>query len=361
MPGKLSPSPEPAMRRTERWIVRHCGNAHPHYCDYFAREYGFLDLCRLPVDAGSKSKVAHFKDLILDLFYVLGNLRRIRNARIILAIGVMAVNIALLLRLGLLRSCKRLYWFGLFVHSPRWLRLARLELRVLDSRRIQYVLFSNFEKGLYADRLSLSPDRIRYVPYGDLSDWKERSEADAYRHASIDPQGFFFSGGDSNRDYPSLVSIFRTLPYKLVLVCSAQYAEIDESDMPTNIKVLRDVPSDSFDAYVQASKACIIPIAHDTGAAGQSCLLRYMKYKKVIIATDSGIIREYITNGVSGILVKDNHDAMATAIRAVNENFDNYGRYAEAAYMRYKGSFCGAAIARRIDEMMMEEGIGCSV
>ena len=245
MPGKQSPSPHPARRITERWIVRHCGNAHPHYCAYFTREYGFLDLCRLPVDSGSKSKVAHFKDLTVDLFYVLGNLRRIRNARVILAIGVMAVNIALLLRLGLLRSCKRLYWFGLFVHSPRWLRLARLELRVLDSRRIQYVLFSNFEKALYADRLSVSQDRIRYIPYGDLSDWKDHLHANAYEHADMDPQSFFFSGGDSNRDYPSLVGIFRTLPYKLVIVCSAQYRGIEESDMPTNITVLRDIPSDS--------------------------------------------------------------------------------------------------------------------
>jgi glycosyltransferase involved in cell wall biosynthesis len=344
-----------ARQEGSRWIIRHCGNAHPHICDYFVQKHGFADLCRLPQDPGSKSKLAHFKDLIIDLIYVLKNLRRISSAREIIAIGVMACNIALLLKLGLLPSCRRVFWFGLFIHNPRWLRFLRNAFRILDSRKIQYVLFSDFEKALYAKLLLLSEKRMFYVPYGNLSEQKILVNAEVKVMKELDEGEFFFSGGYSNRDYLSLIEIFRTLPYKLVIVCSALNTEIDESVLPPNVNVLRELPSESFDAYVRASKACIIPIAHNTGAAGQSCLLRYMKNRKIIIATDTGIIREYIMDGVSGILTKDNREAMAMAIRAVGANVDSFRSYTDAAYERYVNYFSGEAIGRKLDEMMNQD------
>ena len=125
--------------------------------------------------------------------------------------------------------------------------------------------------------------------------------------------------------------------------------------LPPNIKVLREIPSETFDAYVRASKACIIPIAYDTGAAGQSCLLRYMKNRKIIIATDTGVIREYITDEVSGVLVSDNRDTMALAIQEVNADAEKYRICADAAHERYLKYFSGKAIARRLDQMVSQK------
>jgi glycosyltransferase involved in cell wall biosynthesis len=344
--------PNSATQTSRRLIVRHCLNAHPHICDYFVRKHGFSDLCPLIHDSGSKSKIAHLRDLIFDLIYLCRNLERIRDAREIIAIGVMACNIAFLSKLGLLPSCRRIYWFGLFIHSPRWLRRLRRAFRVLDSSRIQYVLFSNFEKALYAQSLLLSEDRMFHIPYGNLNEEKTLLEPRMNIVKELGEDEFFFSGGYSNRDYPSLIETFRTLPYKLVIICAALNTEIDESNTPPHIRILRDVPSELFDAYVKASKACIIPIAHNTGAAGQSCLLRYMEHRKIIIATDSGIIREYLTDGVSGILIKNNNEAMARAINEVQTNARIYRRYADAAYERYMQYFSGEAIRRKLDQMI---------
>jgi glycosyltransferase involved in cell wall biosynthesis len=84
-----------------------------------------------------------------------------------------------------------------------------------------------------------------------------------------------------------------------------------------------------------------------------------MKYRKIVIATDTGIIREYITDGQSGILVKDNCQAMTMAIRAVDENIDSYQNYGDAAFERYIKVFSGQAIAQRLDQMINEnmEGV----
>ena len=117
----------------DRLIVRHCGNAHPHICDYFVRKLGFSDLCRLRQNSGSKSKAAHIRDLVGDFVYALRNLRRIRRAQEIVTMGPMACNIAFLLRLRLLPHCRRAYCFGLFIHSPRWLCRLRPAFTALAS------------------------------------------------------------------------------------------------------------------------------------------------------------------------------------------------------------------------------------
>jgi glycosyltransferase involved in cell wall biosynthesis len=337
---------------SKRLLVRHCGNAHPHMSAYLIKKHGFSDVCRLPQDSAGKSKAAHFKDLAAGFLYVLRNFQPIRNAQEIVAIGVMSPCIALLLKLGLLPRCRRLYWFGLFIHSPRWLKILRPAFRSLNSERIQYVLFSNFEKHLYASSLRLPEDRMFYVPYGDLSDPKASKNVELSSTEASSLGEFFFSGGDSNRDYPALIETFAALPHKLVIVCSSLNTDVDELTVPPNVKVLRDLSSELFDAYIRTSKACIIPIAHDTGAAGQSCLLRYMKGRKIIIATDTGIIREYITDGISGILVKNNREALSDAVRQVDANVKCYQNYADAAYERFVQQFSGEAIGRRLDEMI---------
>jgi glycosyltransferase involved in cell wall biosynthesis len=340
---------------SRRLIIRHCKNAHPHICNYFVRKHGFSDLCMRSRDSGSKTKAAHFGDLIADLIYALRNLNFLRGAKEIVSTGPMAANIALLLKLGALPSVQRVYWFGFFIHNPRWLRFLRFVFRFLDSGKIRYVLFSDFEKTLYQSSLLLDVHRMIYVPYGDMSELEAEAAIQGgmtEETHGIGERDFFFSGGYSNRDYLSLIEVFRTLPYKLVIICSQLNTEVDESKLPQNVKVLRDESSEVFDVYLKASKACIIPIAYNTGAAGQSCLLRYMKNKKIIIASDTGIIREYITDAVSGILVKNNHEAMKEAVQEVEASTEKYQRYGCAAFERYLGFFSGEAVARRLDEML---------
>jgi glycosyltransferase involved in cell wall biosynthesis len=318
-------------------------------------KHGFGDLYRLPSDSSLKSKVSHLRDIMGDLIYLVRKLRRIRVAQEIIAMGPMAVSVAFLLKLGLLPACKRMYWFGLFVHNPKWLRILRHPFRILDSERIRYVLFSEFEITLYKQSLSLSEQRMYYVPYGDLSEQTNSQAApNAFPAKELNEGEFFFSGGYSNRDYVSLIEAFRDLPYKLIIICSKLNTEIDGLVIPAHVKIIRDVSSEVFDEYVKASKACLIPIANDTGAAGQSSLLRYMKNGKVIIATDTGIVREYLTNGVSGILVGDNRRAMANAVREVGANEALYKTYADAARERFANRFSGEAIALKLDEMINE-------
>ncbi len=348
---------QPGVSRANlgRLIVRHCGNAHRHMCRYLVEQHGFSDLCRYPRDPGSKSKLAHLMDLLGDFLFAFGHLRRIRAGRHIITTGPMAAAVALLLKLGFLPACRHVWWLGLFIHNPRWLRILRPGFRVLDSRRMHYVLFSEFEKPLYVRSLGFDPHRLFYLPYGDMSQQQSTPDPLVERQMAAAGEQFFFSGGASSRDYLSLIKIFAEMPHKLVIICGFLNTEVPASGLPPNITVLRDVPFATFEAYARASVACIVPIAYDTGAAGQSVLLSHMQHRKIIIATNTGIIREYIQDGISGLLVSDNHAALAAAVRRIAANPGDYQRYGCGAHERFAQCFSREAIARRLDELVSQQ------
>src|SRR5262249_2314076 len=146
-------------------------------------------------------------------------------------------------------------------------------------------------------------ERIHYLPYGDWS--SERPIVVGQPAEDVSAESYYFAGGYSNRDYRSLIAAFRHVPAKLLIVCSRLNQDVDESSLPPNVKVVRDVQSDVFEAYVRQAKACIVPLKHDTGSSGQSTMLRLMRNGKVIIASDVSGVRSYVVNGVSGHLVRD--------------------------------------------------------
>jgi glycosyltransferase involved in cell wall biosynthesis len=107
--------------------------------------------------------------------------------------------------------------------------------------------------------------------------------------------------------------------------------------------VLRDLPSDRFDAYLRDARACIIPLKHDSGASGQSVMLRLMRHRKTIIATDFGSVRGYIVDGESGRLVKDMARDLPAIVAAIEADPQAAAALGAAAYRCYCRHFSRAA------------------
>jgi glycosyltransferase involved in cell wall biosynthesis len=222
----------------------------------------------------------------------------------------------------------------------------------LDGGGDHYIVFSEFEIGLYQARLGIARERMHFLPYGDWS--AERCEA-APETAAGD---YYFAGGYSNRDYPALIAAFRPIPARLVIVCSALNKEIVDADLPANVTVLRDLPSPAFDAYVRNAKACIIPLKHDTGASGQSVMLRLMRNRKAVIATDFGSVRGYVIDGESGLLVTDLERDLPAIIARIERDPSIAPTLGAAAYQRYRRYFSfeagGAALGRILEANLGE-------
>jgi glycosyltransferase involved in cell wall biosynthesis len=237
------------------------------------------------------------------------------------------------------------FCLGWHVRSPRWFPVFRALSR-LDGDGDHYIVFSEFEIGLYEANLGIARERMHFLPYGDWS-------AENCDTAPAVPEGdYYFAGGYSNRDYPALIAAFRDIPARLVIVCSALNKEIVDSELPANITVLRDLPSAAFDAHLRNAKACIIPLKHDTGASGQSVMLRLMRNRKTIISTDFGSVRGYVVDGESGILVRDMASDLPAAIARIEQDPKAAAAMGAAAYQRYCEHFSFAAGGRALGRIL---------
>jgi glycosyltransferase involved in cell wall biosynthesis len=274
---------------------------------------------------------------------LLFGVRKLHNIDTLIAFGHFAYAVKLLARLRVIRY-RRSLCFAFFVHSPRWFPVVRW-LRHLDRANDQYVIFSRSEVDLYAQQLKIDRCRMHYLPYGE---WGQIVCGPLAENGGE----YYFAGGYSNRDYRTLLEVFRELPYRLVIVCSRLNRDLQGVPLPSNVEVFFDLSRSEFEAYAQGSKAGIVSLKHDTGAAGQSVLLILMRHGKCIIANDAGAIRDYIESGVSGILLADMRRSLPGAIAAIERDRDMANSLGQAARAEYEGKYSPAAVVRAFQDLL---------
>jgi glycosyltransferase involved in cell wall biosynthesis len=333
----------------KRILVQPGRNAFPDMSAYISERFGFdlLQLSDYNIHQ-AQSKWVHLRGLAHQSFDLVRLLGRLRRCRVVIAIGPISYLIKLLKRLRLIRY-ETSFCLGWHVRSPRWFPLFRA-LSKLDSAGDHYIVFSEWEIGLYQANLGIAAERMHFLPYGDWSASPETPVSTAPQQEG--DGGYYFAGGYSNRDYPALIAAFRAIPAQLVIVCSALNKELDALDIPANVTILRDLPSAEFDAQLRNAKACIIPLKHDTGASGQSVMLRLMRHRKTIVATDFGSVRGYVVDGESGLLVKDIERDLAAAVARIERDPIAAAAMGEAAYERYCRYFSLAAGGKALGRIL---------
>src|ERR1700722_11324757 len=207
-----------------RILVQPGRNAFPDMASFIAEKFGFdlLQLRDYEIHR-AQSKWAHLGGLVRQSFDLVRSLGRLRRCRVVIAIGPISYLIKLLRRLGLVRYEKS-FCLGWHVRSPRWFPVFRALSR-LDGGGDHYIVFSEWEIGLYHARLGIATERLHFLPYGDWSASPVAASAPAPE--ALCAGGYYFAGGYSNRDYPGLIAAFRAIPARLVIVCSALNTEID--------------------------------------------------------------------------------------------------------------------------------------
>lgn len=324
----------------KRVLVQPGRNAFPDMSSYISERFGFdlLQLSDYNVHQ-AQSKWVHLRGLVRQSFDLVRRLGRLQGSRVVIAIGPISYLIKLLKRLGLVRY-ETSFCLGWHVRSPRWFPVFRA-LSKLDSAGDHYIVFSEWEIGLYQANLGIAVERMHFLPYGD---WSPSPDTATPPATQIDGDGgYYFAGGYSNRDYPALIAAFRSIPARLVIVCSALNKELDGFDIPANVTILRDLPSADFDSQLRGAKACIIPLKHDTGASGQSVMLRLMRHAKTIVATDFGSVRGYVVDGESGYLVKNFERDLPAVVERIERDPAAAAAMGDAAYERYCRHFSLAA------------------
>jgi glycosyltransferase involved in cell wall biosynthesis len=164
------------------------------------------------------------------------------------------------------------------------------------------------EINVYAKRLKLPTDRIRFLPF----------------HTNIiEPRmvpasgGYIFSAGKSGRDFATLAAAVEGLDIKVVVV--TDQCHLHEISLPPNVEVQSDIPYEKYLELLNGCSMVVVPLKKLVRSTGQVVILEAMALGKPVVTTDTVGTEDYIQHGVTGWLVppEDSNALRAAVIKYI--------------------------------------------
>jgi hypothetical protein len=180
----------------------------------------------------------------------------------------------------------------------------RAGIRLIDGPRTSFAVPSSFEAERFARTWRLRSSRVRFIPWAVTVKDEEPSTEN----------GRVFAGGNSLRDYAPLIAAAGRLDAPVDIATSLLTGgELGRT--PANLTV-GPRPQAEYDAMLRAAAVVVVPLqARGDRSSGQTTYVNAMARGKAIVVTDTPGVRDYITDGETGLIVAPGDSAaMAQAI-----------------------------------------------
>jgi glycosyltransferase involved in cell wall biosynthesis len=166
-------------------------------------------------------------------------------------------------------------------------------MKAIDRAVARYCVYTTAELEAFPRLWGVDPAKMAFTPfYYHLSD--EELEQPPVAGDAV------FSGGDSLRDYETLIEVAAGMPEVPFHVASARYRP---AAPPSNAQVGR-IPHDEYIQRIRSAAVVVVPLRKGVvRTAGLETFLTAMALGKVIITTDSPGIRDYVDAGRTGLIV----------------------------------------------------------
>jgi glycosyltransferase involved in cell wall biosynthesis len=176
-------------------------------------------------------------------------------------------------------------------------------LRAVDSPRTIYCVLSSEETDTFPRTWRVDPSRVVFTPF-----CYTLTEEDLAAPTSDD--GGIFAGGDSMRDYGTLLEAAAALPARVTIAS----ATLRAGEVPPGV-LARSVGHAEFNRLLRAASVVVVPLRAAERSAGQQTYLNAMAIGKLVVVTDTPGVRDYVEDGVTGLVVppRDPH-ALASAL-----------------------------------------------
>lgn len=182
--------------------------------------------------------------------------------------------------------------------------------------------------------------KFRYVPF-------KINRYEAVLETPTSDLGYIFCGGNTRRDFATLMAAARELPYPFRIVTMddatvvANGSQLDERNVPPNVEVVRHDGSVSFLQHIAGAKLVALPIRRDNiSASGIGVYLASMGLGKCVVISEGPAVNGIVPQGAAVIVPAEDVAALRDAIRRVYE--DDVSRSAIAkAGQRYALSLQG--------------------
>jgi len=225
-------------------------------------------------------------------------------------------------------------------------RIERLIMRLADRAIERYVVYSRAECEFFPRAWNLSPDKIRYC--------YQLREGEFDTLPSVPQQSHVFAGGDSFRDYETVLAAARQLPEVRFVLCTTRLAGRD--DLPANVEA-GPVPFTRFVELMLSAAVVLVPLQQGLHRiTGTMTYLESMWLKKLTIVPDALAVREYVEDGVTGCVVDGSTEDYMHAIRwaMTPENASQVARICEQAHETVSQRFTLERHAKGLLDIMAE-------
>jgi glycosyltransferase involved in cell wall biosynthesis len=227
-------------------------------------------------------------------------------------------------------------------------RALRSYRRVLAGADV-LVFFSENQRAIFEGALQVDPARLLAVPFG--------IDERFFAGLPACPDGHVLAvGTDRSRDHELLVEAVRgtDIPTRI-------YApRLSVAELPANVTWVPHVVSHlAYRDALRGAGLVVVPTTAPAYPGGQTVLLEAMAASRPVIATSSEAMREYVHDGVTGLLVpRGDARALREAIVRLREDAELRARLAASALAAVQRTFnqasMWATIAPRLHELLRE-------
>ena len=175
----------------------------------------------------------------------------------------------------------------------------------------EFVVYSTYERGLYAETFDIALDRIRYLP------WTMETPVPGPGNPMAGKGAYVCAIGGEARDYATFAATMRARPDLPAAVVARDYS-LSGVDMPPNVSVFTNLDVAKTWALLAGAEAMVLPLRDGKTACGHITLVAAKLLGIPIIATDSVGISDYTGGGrVAALIPPGSAEAIETALDRV--------------------------------------------
>jgi glycosyltransferase involved in cell wall biosynthesis len=205
---------------------------------------------------------------------------------------------------------KIIFYGEMFEPDADWrYRIERILMRLADRAVFRFALHSPAEIPVFTEIWQIDPQKVRATGFFTRPRGTEQVVVRRERKDHI------FAGGTSFRDYGPLLEAARQLPECRFVICTNRLT--DQQAIPPNVEVGLVSPA-QYDELLGTAAAVIVPLRKDVRRiTGMLTYIQAMWAKQPVIVTDTLGVRDYVTDGETGIIVDGSPESYVAAIRRV--------------------------------------------
>jgi glycosyltransferase involved in cell wall biosynthesis len=198
-------------------------------------------------------------------------------------------------------------------------KLARMVISLIDGPHMRYAVLSTKEVETFPKVWGVDPSRVVFQPFPNT--------LHEYRDMETRDDGYIFAGGNSVRDFGLLESALQgtNIPARIATkwrpALNLPHTEVG----PTS--------HDDYMSLLANAHAVVVPLRQSVRSAGQQSYLNAMGLGKPVIVTEAPGVRDYVIDGVTGIIVPPDVNALRAAMLHVMDpaNADFYAEMGRRA------------------------------